>query len=221
MLLLQAVLPLVMLVQAVDPAARAAATAEEKRLGACIDKIATDPTGAYEDGLAWLNEGGRPAAQHCTALALIELKQPSQAAARLETLANAKNGGSIEQRLIYLSQAANAWMLAGNPEAAAVAATSAIKLAPRDAEVRKDRARAELLLKQWDKAGKDLDLANELSPGNADTLRLRAEVLLQNKRLDEAESDIERALKIAPKDVDVLVMRGRIREAKRVAAENN
>jgi tetratricopeptide (TPR) repeat protein len=186
---------------------------ESRRLSACVEKIESDPSGAYEDGLQWMSFGSRPAARHCVALALIALEQPAEGAARLEQLANAPDAGGLEPRILYLSQAGNAWILAGAPEAALVTLGNAIRLSPKDAALRSDRARAHMLLKQWTEAGVDLDSAIQLSPGDASALAMRAQVLFQLDRLDDAWRDAEAARALDPKNIDTLVLRGRIRDA--------
>lgn len=190
---------------------------EQARLQDCMEKIGQDAEAAYQDALTWLGSGNRPAARHCAALALIELGHEAEGAARLEELANAPDGGSLDARAVYLAQSGNAWLLAQNPEAAIVTLTNAMKLRPNDGDLRKDRARAHILLKQWDDAGEDLNAALQLSPGgDAEALRMRALVLLKTDRLEEAWEDIDTALKLSPKNVDIVVLRGDIREAMRV-----
>ena len=200
-----------------------AAQSEAARLNACIEKIGVDPENAYEDGIKWVYEGNRPPARQCTAMALIELGQQkhkpdltAEGAGRLEELANAKDAGDIEQRAIYLIQAGNAWMLAGSPDAAVVTLTNAIKLKPKDADLRKDRARAAMMLEKWPDAIKDLDTAITLSPGDGDAYRLRAQANLENGQLLDASKDIKMARRAAPKDVATVVLRGRIVEARKI-----
>ena len=158
------VLPFIALALAASPAAFAQKS-ESERLQNCIDKIDRDAEEAYQDGLTWLARGNRPGARQCTAMALIALGQEAEGAARLEELANATDGGSLDQRGVYLAQAGNAWLLAKMPDAAVVTLTNALKLRPRDGELRKDRARAYIMIKKWQEAGKDLDNSIELSPG--------------------------------------------------------
>ncbi len=192
------------------------AQSENQQLQQCIDKIDKDPEGAYQDGLTWLSRGNRPAARHCTALALIALGQEAEGAARLEELANAPDAGGMEARGIYLAQSGNAWLLASMPDEAIVTLTNAIKLRPDDGELRKDRARAYVMKKKWEDAGKDLDAAIELSAGDAEAYRMRGTALLRMNRLEDAWSDVEMAIKLAPKDTGILVLRGDVREAMRV-----
>jgi tetratricopeptide (TPR) repeat protein len=188
---------------------------EARRLQACIEKIETDAAAAYEDGLAWVAQGNRPAAQHCTALALIALGQAEEGAYRLESLANAQNAGGLEERAIYLTQAGNAWLLADAPEAAIVTLTNAMKLRPQDASLFKDRARAHLAMESWEQAGKDLDSAIRLYSADAEALHMRAIALMKMERWKDAWDDITRAMKAAPQDVSILVTRGDLREAMR------
>jgi tetratricopeptide (TPR) repeat protein len=209
--------------QSVSTTASSAAKAEAARLNACVEKIETDPEDAYEDGIKWIYEGNRPPARQCTAMALIELgqlqKKPdlvSEGAARLEELANAKDAGDIDQRAIYLTQAGNAWMLARSPDAAVVTLTNALKLKPKDADLFKDRARAQMMMEKWPDAIKDIDAALVVSPGDGEAYQLRAQADLSNGQIQDATNDIKQARKIDPKDVPAVVLRGKIVEARRL-----
>jgi tetratricopeptide (TPR) repeat protein len=195
------------------PCALAQAPTEAQRLAACMEKSTTDGQGAYEDGLAWLGMGNRPMARACVAIALIELGSEEEGAQRLELLANAPDGGSLDDRATYLALAGNGWLLSGAPAAAAVSLTNALKLRPQDASLYRDRARVRMVQKDWQKAGDDLDLSNELSPGDAETLLLRAKVLLSVGRLQEAWSDVEASRRQDATNVDAVVLRGEIRQA--------
>ena len=196
------------------------AKAEEARLQACVAKIETDPENAYEDGLAWSYEGNRPGARQCTALALIALGNYETGAERLESLATSTDGGSMEQRAIYLSQAGQASIMAGAPEVAVVSFTDALTMAPGKMDLLLDRASAYILIEEWDKALSDLDLALANSPGFGPAHQLRAEVYLNKKSYDLAMRDVESAMAADPKNIDTLLVRGRVREAIRVAAED-
>jgi len=186
--------------------------AEQERLEACIAKINENAAEAYEDGLAWVNEGGRPFARQCTALALIELGHAAEGAVRLEDLANADNGGSIRQRVIYLTQSGNAWLLAGAPDAALVTLNNAIKLNPNDPNLYADRAAAYMELEKWEEAEIDLDLAYQSLSNDTTILKMRAETRLNLQDLDGAELDIKEAMAIDISDVQTLLLRGRIRD---------
>lgn len=189
-----------------------AAQTEQSRLTSCIERLETDPEGAYEDGLAWSFEGNRPGARYCTALALIALDQPGEGAARLESLANATDSGSLAERAIYLAQAGNAWINAGAPEAAIVAFTNALKLTPRDTDLMKDRASAHMLLEDWGNAQTDLDTVILSQTSDAEALRMRANVHRNLKNLQSALTDIKASMSADPQNINTLVLRGEIRE---------
>lgn len=196
------------------------AKAEDARLEACAAKIETDPENAYEDGLAWSYEGNRPGARQCTALALIALGNYEGGADRLAALATAPDGGNMEQRAIYLSQAGQAWIMAGAPEVAVLSFSDALEMAPGTVELLLDRASAYMLVEEWDKALSDLDFALASSPGSGPAHQLRAEAYLNKKSYDLAMRDVESAMAADPKNIDTLLVRGRVREALRVAEQD-
>lgn len=211
MLLSSTVLSIIAMGQ--SAAGQAARAEEQVRLEQCITKIRDSPEEAYEDGLAWVNEGGRPFARQCTALALVELGHEAEGAVRLEDLANAANGGSVAQRVIYLTQSGNAWLLAGKPEAALVTLNNALRLSPTDPNLHADRAAAHIALEQWTKAEFDLDLALQSLGRDKDVLRMRAETRLQLDDLTGAWEDMQSALDVDRTDIKTLNLRGRIRIA--------
>ncbi|MEM1150990.1 MAG: tetratricopeptide repeat protein [Pseudomonadota bacterium] len=198
-------------------AGRAVQAEEAARLADCLARTETDPEAAYEDGLAWLAEGGRPSARHCAAVALIALGHPEEGAARLEELANAPDAGGIDIRTAYLGQAGNAWLLAGAPEAAILTLTNALKLAPGDPDLLKDRAAALIASERWQEAVSDLDATVASTPLDAEALTLRARAYMELERFDLAIADIEIARGSAPDNIDILLLRGDIREARRLA----
>lgn len=193
------------------------APAEEARLSQCLNMIEQDAETAYEDGLAWTYEGNRPAARQCVALALVALGHEDEGAARLEALANSADGGTIEQRAIYLAQSGNAWLQAGAPEAAEITLTNALKLSPDDADLLIDRAGARMMLEQWAHAIEDLDAALSLRPGFGPAHQLRAEARLNTESYSLALADVKAAMLADPENIDTLVLRGRIREAMRLS----
>tara|TARA_R110001599_G_scaffold1980_4_gene10343 strand:- start:11561 stop:12235 length:675 start_codon:yes stop_codon:yes gene_type:complete len=193
------------------------AQTEATRLNACIAHIDENAEEAYEDALAWSFEGNRPGARQCVALSLIALGQEAEGAARLEELANATDGGTLEQRALYLTQAGNAWLVAGAPEAAIVTLSNALKIIPNDPNLLVDRASAHIMLDQWTHAISDLDAALESSPGFGTAHHLRAEARLNTGDLDLALSDVKAAMTAEPDNIDTLVLRGRVREAIRLS----
>jgi tetratricopeptide (TPR) repeat protein len=196
-----------------------AAQGDQLRLKTCLDKIDVDADAGLEEGQKWVALGGRAPARQCVAMALIAKGQPEEGAARLEQLANDKDGGDLNQRALYLTLAGNAWLMAKAPDAAVLTLTNALKLKPNDAGVLRDRARAQMILQKPVEASADIEASLKAAPGNPDTLTLRALLRKSQKQYDAALGDIDRALERAPQDTRLLTLRGDIVEAKRRGAE--
>ncbi len=189
--------------------------AESQRLNTCIETIDENPQEAYEDALAWLNEGARPNARYCAALSLSALGHHAEAATRLEDLAQQKSSGTLGERAVFLTQAGNAWLSAGLPDEAILAFTNALKLRKTDPELYKDRAAALMAADRSFEATLDLNEALTFNPLDAEAYRMRALSYLQQDAHDFALQDIETAMRYEPGNIDTLVLRGEIREAKR------
>lgn len=194
--------------------------AEQERLNACIQRTETNPSEAYEDSLAWLSSGNRPKARYCNAIALLAMDQLEEGAARLEALATAPDAISLSDRALYMTQAGNAWLTAGYPDAAITALSEAIKISPSDPSTLKDRASAYLILERWFEAVDDLNASLELVPTDGEALSLRARAHLRTENLPAAKADMEEALLYDPTNLDILVLRGEIREAIRLSRLN-
>lgn len=196
------------------------ARAETQRLQACIEKAETMPEEAFEDSLAWLGNGNRPKARYCNAVALLALDRLEEGAARLEALATAPDAIEVDDRILYLAQAGNAWLAGNYPDAAIVALSEALKLERDDPDIFKDRAAAYLAIERWMEGMDDLNAALELRPEDAEALSLRARAHLATENLRAAKADMEEALTIEPENIDILVLRGEIREAIRLSELN-
>ena len=189
--------------------------AEKERLNACIEKIETHPGEAYEDALAWLNEGARPNARYCAALSLSALGHHAEAASRLEALAKLKGSGTLGERAVFLTQAGNAWLSAGLADESIIAFTNALKLQKTDPELYKDRAAALMAADRNFEATQDLNQALTFNPIDAEAYRMRALSYLLQDAHDLALQDIETSMRYDPSNIDTLLLRGEIREAKR------
>lgn len=195
------------------------ARAEQARLNACIERVETEPTEAYEDSLAWLSSGNRPKARYCNAIALLALDQLEEGAARLEALATAPDAISLNDRALYMTQAGNAWLTAGYPDAAIKSLSEAIKIDANNPDTLKDRSAAYIMLERWFEAVDDLNAALELVPTDPEALSMRARVHLNTKNLPAANADMAEARIYDPTNIDILVLRGEIREAMRLERE--
>jgi tetratricopeptide (TPR) repeat protein len=203
----------VLLALAMTPAFAAPSFVDDKSLDdaqryrSCLDLVRNDANTAFELAQQWHDAGGGAGAEHCTALALVQMKSYNAAAAKLDQIARERDV-SPDMRAELLDQAGNAWLLAGQPENAIASFSAAINLGANDADVLSDRARARGMLKDW--AGADTDLTAALAKDQyrADLFVLRASARHAMGKKAEAQADIAHALDVDPHYADALVERG-------------
>lgn len=186
------------------------------RLQACMAMAETKPEEALEDGFVWRGQGGGTFAEQCIAIAHIESGDIGGGAERLTALASAPDAGDVDQRVLIMARAANAWLMIEEFRPAQMVLDAALKLKPGEPDLLIDRARAKAGQGLWAEAQIDLTACLSTRPLDVLALRLRAETLLQQKSYEAAELDIAQALRLAPKDVDNWLVRGRIQEARRL-----
>ncbi len=177
----------------------------------CFALLREDPEGARAFAANWEAAGGGEGARHCGALALVELDEPSRAAALLEQLAHDSRADAAPRSAV-LAQAARAWLIAGDAPRAIGAVTAALALTPDDADLLLDHAAALGVAGRHGESLGDLDRALALDPGRAEALVLRAAALRHLDRPEPARRDIERALALAPEHVEALLERGILRQ---------
>jgi tetratricopeptide (TPR) repeat protein len=187
---------------------------DAQRYDQCLQLAHSDPQRAFNDADAWHNLGGGFPAQHCAAVALVGLKKYAEAAARLESLANAMMQAGPEMRGDALEQAGQAWLLAGKPNEAKIAFDGALSFRPKDQELLIDRAEAFALGGKFFDAIDDLNTVLDQSPNRVDALVYRASAYRQLGSLDLASDDIDRALRLDPNSVSGLLERGNLRRIK-------
>lgn len=180
----------------------------------CMKLARDNPAKAKELAESWAGRGGAHPAEHCHAVALIGLKQYKPAATRLEKLAEAMVSAPSPLRAGVLAQAAQAWLLAGDPARAYADAGAALELHPDDPDTLIDRAEAAGAAGWFDKAVADLDRVLKTDPSRVEALIYRASAYRELNRLDPALADVERALQLAPNSVPGLLERGNIRGLK-------
>ena len=167
----------------------------------CLAMARQSPSDGWEEALAWTSLGGGDPARHCSAIALIGLRQFDEAAKRLEALAQSSRGAD-QLRAEMLGQAGQAWLLAKDHERAYAAQTAALRLDPDSADLLIDRSESLAAAKNYKEALADLDHALALAPNRADALTFRATAKrFLDDRLGAAE-DIAKALSIDPKFAD-------------------
>jgi tetratricopeptide (TPR) repeat protein len=177
----------------------------------CMKLARDDPAAARDLAAKWHERGGAHPAEHCLAVALIGLKQYKEGALRLEKLTPEMVHAPALLRAEVLDQAAQAWLLAGDPGRAYATETAALALRPDDADFLVDRAEAAGVAGWFDKAIADLDRVLKGNPSRVDALIYRAAAFRAQGRLDTALADIQAALMLAPDSVPALLERGNIR----------
>ena len=193
------------------PNALRSAEDEAAAYARCMKLAQEDPAAGRKLAQGWREKGGAHPAEHCLAVALIGLRQYQEAAARLEKLAQDMVRAPASLRADVLGQAAQAWLLAGDPGRAYAADGLALGLRPDDPELLVDRAVAAGSAKWFDKAVTDLDRVLKADPKRLDALIYRASAYRALGRLDPALADIDAALKLAPQSAPALLERGNIR----------
>lgn len=104
----------------------------------------------------------------------------------------------LNKRLPALLDSAQAYLTAGDPEAALQDLDSLLKRAPNDANAWVQKALALILLAQYPAALEAANRALKLSPGNPNAHSYRGSALLQLGQLDEALAAYQRVIALAP-----------------------
>jgi regulator of sirC expression with transglutaminase-like and TPR domain len=177
----------------------------------CLAAVRKNPEDGFAHAQLWQATGGGLPAQHCAALALVELKHYGDAADRLEKLLPLAEKQAPHLTVAILDQAANAWLLAEQPQRARQLLDIALKAAPDTPDLLIDRAMASAALNDYAAARKDLDIALSADPTREDALALRAAARRQTGDMSGALEDAETALAIQPRLPEALLERGILR----------
>jgi tetratricopeptide (TPR) repeat protein len=189
-----------------------AATPDPQHYRLCLAASTSNPSAALVDAEVWAKAGGGVPAQHCAALALVNLKRYAEAGSRLDRLAEARDLPDASLRTELFDQAGNAWLLAGDGAKAVQSFSAALALSGGDPDLFADMARAQAMRKNWPEVELDMNAALQITPHRVDLLVLRASARRALGRLPEARTDIETALKLKPGDGDALVESGLLRQ---------
>lgn len=177
----------------------------------CLQTAVSDPEAAYEEASTWSDLGGGMPAKHCVAIALFGLGQFSEAAKRLEQLAQEPTSDQKTLTPQLLGQAGNAWLMAGKYDRAYAALTAGLKIAPDSVELLIDRSLALAATQHYWETVDDLNHALDIDPNHVDALVFRASAYRYLGTLELATDDIDRALWLAPHNIPGLLERGNIR----------
>lgn len=194
-----------------EEGAAPAATDPSQAYADCMTLARESPEDGFESALAWQAVGGGVAAQHCAAVALIELGEFGEAASRLEKIATDVPADKPWLAAELLGQAGRAWLMVEDVDRAYSAQTAALGLEPDNVELLIDRSIALATAGRYWEALDDLNRASELAPDRADILVLRATAYRYVEGLELAMEDVERALRLDPENPDALLERGILR----------
>ncbi len=184
---------------------------QSREYAACMDLARSDPLKGFERAQLWFERGGKAAAVHCSAVALIGQRQFALAAKTFEHLAEDGQGTPVALKGDLLGQAGQAWLMAGKDSRAIAAFSKAVAAQPRDVELRIDRAFAYAGLGRYPEAIGDLSRALEMAPGRADAYLYRAGAYRRVNDLALAARDVNRSLALGPGNPDAYLERGIIR----------
>jgi tetratricopeptide (TPR) repeat protein len=176
----------------------------------CLSLAHSSPKAAYEAAQKW--NAGAPA-EHCEAVALTGMKQYVEAAKKLDVLARDTKNGTPTDRATLFDQAGNAWLLAKHPAQASDSFTAGLVLAPDNADLLMDRARASAMSNDWASADRDLTAALLHQQDNPELYVLRASARHALGRKKEARADIDQALHLNPAFSEALLQRAEMEMA--------
>lgn len=156
----------------------------------------------------WVSEGGGADARHCLAVADLKAGYPKLAAVRLQEIAQRKDAGDDYIRARLLSQAADAWLVAGEHSFAETALDQALGLVPDSAELYLTAAKVYGAQERWQDTVNAVNTAEEGGFFSAETYVLRGRGLHALGAYERAAEDVVAALTLDPVNVDALVLRG-------------
>ena len=184
---------------------------QNKEYKFCMQLTRTNPEQAFEKALQWQDLGGGPASRHCMAVALFELGHYPEAALRLEELATQMPDDTPAGVVAdILGHAGFSWLSAGENSKAYAVLSSALKLSPKNPNIRTDRATILFDAGKYQESIDDLSAALEVLPDQPDILVLRASAYRQVDKFDMALKDLDAALYLDPENPEGLLERGMI-----------
>ena len=204
-----------LLLQAASPvAAQTLPTLNEVQFSECLTLARTDPASAVTDASLWAQQGGGYLARACQGFALATDFKFDLALPVLTEAAKGAEEKGDPRAARFWAQAANAAIVAGEPQVALDALTQALKsqnLSPQErADGEVDRARALVALNQNENAEKALATARELSPENGTSWLLSATLSRRLNKLPDALAYIQTAAALSPRDAAVALEAGNI-----------
>ena len=176
---------------------------------ACTELAASSPQAGLNYALEWLKTETRPAAYHCKAIALFNVKRYPEAAQDLQALAAKITPAQPALWVSLVKQASKAMKLSGN----AVNALSLLTASIAQAEAAGLTSQAGQLLAERSllyeaahplDAVQDLDHALVTTPGNTALLLQRARLFMTMKKNALAKKDVAAVLARDPKNAEAM-----------------
>jgi len=191
----------------------AAAETVDPRYADCVQLLEADLDVGRIAAQQWVSEGGGAEARHCLAVADLKAGFPKLAALRLEEIAQRNDAGDDYVRARLLSQAAQAWLTAKEPQQAETALDQAIALVPDSPELYLTAAKVYAAQERWRDVVIAVDTAQEGGFVSAETFVLRGRGKFVTGAHEAAAEDVVAALSLDPVNVDALVLRGELAQA--------
>ncbi len=203
---------------------------DENRYGRCIDTAERAPDRGINLALEWQLEGGGVPARHCEALGLFFAGEYSEAAIRLENLADDMRIGrgmpvrGDERRTATASmladtyrQAANAWLKGNELERAESAIGQALALVPENSRledsIREDRAYIAAAEGDYQLSLEDLEFVYSRNRQRTDLLLFVASAARALENYARAETALEQYIEAFPADPSAFLELGNLKDA--------
>ncbi len=202
-------------------------TSETSRYDTCMQMAHDNPAEALNVALLWQEDMGGAPARHCEAVSLFNIAEYGEAGARFELIAKdirvgrgmpmvdgKKTAADSAMFASMLSQAAQAWLMAGELDRAHDAASRALSVVKKGSvvhiEILLDRAQILAADEDYELALEDIDAALIYDAQNLLALLFHAAAKRAIGLLGDAKNSIDRAYAIDPKNPSVLLERSNI-----------
>ncbi len=203
---------------------------DEIRYGECLDLAERFPDQAINKALIWKSEAGGVPARHCEAVGLFFLREYSEAAIRLQSIAEDMRIGKDmpirnDRRIVaneamladMYGQAANAWLLANEIVRAESAINTALSLAEEKtgqwADLTVDKARVAAADEDFTLALSLVEAGLAVDVGRKDILILAASPARALKEYSKAQYYLDDFQHVFPKNPTGHLERGNLEDA--------
>lgn len=177
----------------------------------CMALARAKPSEGFEAAITWRDEGGGPAARHCTAIALVGLGQLEEAGQRLEDLAQNMGGFGAKERAAVLLQAGQVWLRLNDGTRAYAVFTAGLKLDDSDARLWVRRGEVLARAGEFWEAIDDFGEAIDRDVNSLEALVFRGAAYRLLGVPDLATDDLMRALALDANHPDALTELGLLR----------